>query len=114
MKFYDLTVKCDLADELGFRTCYHVLTGSNPTQGSNFIIAGNSDNVAQAGDYYFLKLLLLLLLLLNIGIKDLKDSEEDQLKHFYQQSPFFRIMSHEGNRAGFVFCKCPFHCGLGT
>jgi len=52
-KFYDPTLKCDLADELGIRTCYQILTGSNPTQVSNFIVAGNCDNVAQAVDCYF-------------------------------------------------------------
>jgi len=56
-KFYDSTLKCDLADELGIRTCYQILTGSNPTQISNYFVAGNCDHVAQAADYYFFKFL---------------------------------------------------------
>jgi hypothetical protein len=53
-KLYDSTLKFDLADELRIRTCYQTLTGSNPIQIGNFIVAGNCDNVAQTVDYYFL------------------------------------------------------------
>ena len=52
MKFYESTLECDLADELGIRTCYQIWKGSNPTQVSNFIVAGNCDSVALAVDYF--------------------------------------------------------------
>ena len=67
MKFCNSTLKCDLADELGIRTCYQILTGSNPIQVNNFIVAGNCNIVALAVDYFFFKWLWL-----NIRIKYLQ------------------------------------------
>ena len=53
IKFYDSTLKCNLADEMN-PNMLPDFNGIKSYPNSNFIVAGNCDNVAQAVDNYFL------------------------------------------------------------